>query len=245
MKYSLLAIALVMAYQITCAQTTKPGSNIIVSTKTIYLNYQGQKDSLVFPEIAAQYAALKETLSPKNLLQGDTPEAVVDNYQKCGCGITGLSYSSGFVNADVISIEIYYNRMDDHPTSSAEWLTLDVHTGKPYTLDNEITQAGIDFLTARYKKWLKQNISDEKTIKEDEDTQKDVYDDLANATDALTPKVITSEYIFIDKGVLLKTDALLPQEAQDHEPNRVLLIPYSQLKPYIKPGSLVLKNLHK
>lgn len=245
MKYCLLAIAFLMVYQTNYAQTNKPASDIIVSTKTVFLYYQGQKDSLMFPEVSAQYPALKEALSPKNLLQGDKLEDVVANYQKCGCGITGLSYSVGFVNADVISVEIYYNRMDDHPTSFGEWLTLDVHTGKPFTLDNEINQAGIDYVTARYKKWLIQNINDEKTLKEDEDTQKDVYDDLANSTDALTSKVIMSEYIFADKGVLFKTDAILPQEAEDHEPNRVLLIPYNQLKPYIKTSSIVLKGIHK
>jgi hypothetical protein len=243
MKYRLLAIAFLMAYHIGYAQ--KPGSNIIVSTKTVYLHFQDQKDSLMFPEASNQYPALKEALSPKNLLQGNTPEDVAANYQKCGCGITGLSYAVGFVNADVISIEIYYNRMDDHPSSYGEWLTLDVHTGKPFTLDNEINQAGVDYITARYKKWLNQNISDEKTLKEDEDTQKDVYDDLANSTDALTPKVIMSEYIFTEKGVLFKTDAILPQEAEDHEPNRVLLIPYNQLKPFIKTSSIVLKGIHK
>jgi hypothetical protein len=245
MKRCLLAIALLIACYATYAQTIKPGSNIIVSTKTVYLHYQDQKDSLMFPEASAQYPALKEALSPDNLLQGDKLEDVVANYQKCGCGIIGLSYAVGFVNTDVISIEIYYNRMDDHPTSYGEWLTLDVHTGKPYALDNEINQSGIDYITARYKKWPKQNISDEKTLKEDEDTQKDVYDDLANSTDALTPKVILSEYIFTDKGVLIKTDAILPQDVQDHEPNRVLLIPYNQLKPYVKTSSMVLKGIHK
>jgi hypothetical protein len=245
MKCCLLAIVLVMACQITYAQTNKPGSDVIVSTKTVYLLYQDQKDSLMFPEISAQYGALREALSPKNLLQGDSPEDVMANYKKCGCGITGLSYGIGFVNADVISVEIFYNRMDDHPTSYGEWLTLNVHSGKPYTFDNEINQAGIDYITARYKKWLKQNISDEKTLKEDEDTQKDVYDDLANSTDALTPKVILSEYIFTNKGVLFKTDDILPQEVQDHEPNRVLLIPYAQLKLYVKASSVVLKSMHK
>ena len=150
MKYCLLAITFVMACKFSYAQ--KPGSNIIVSTKTVFLYYQGQKDSLMFPEVAAQYPALKEALSPKNLLQGDKLEDVLANYQKCGCGITGLSYSVGFVNADVISIEIYYNRMDDHPTSFGEWFTLDVYTGKPYSFDNEINPAGIDYITARYKK---------------------------------------------------------------------------------------------
>ncbi|WCT12101.1 hypothetical protein [Mucilaginibacter jinjuensis] len=244
MKYCLLAILFLMAYQTTYAQT-KPGSDIIISTKTVFIHYQGQKDSLMFPEVSTKYPALTEALSPKNLLQGDKLEDVVANYQKCGCGITGVTYSVGFVNADVISIEIYYNRMDDHPTSFGEWLTLDVHTGKPFTLDNEITQAGVDYLTARYKKWLTQNINDEKIVKEDEDAQKDVYDDLLNSTEALTPKVITSDYIFADKGILLKTDTVLPQEAQDHEPNRVLLITYAQLKPYIKSTSVVLKNIHK
>ena len=234
-----------MAYQTIYAQTSKPGSDIIVSTKKVYLNYQGQKDSLVFPEVSAQYAALKEALSPRILLQGATPEDLVAEYKKCGCGIKGLSYSIGFVNADVISIEIYYDRMDDHPTSYGEWFTFDVHTGKPYTIDNEINQLGIDYVTARYKKWLKQNISDEKTLKEDEEAQKDVYDDLLNSTEALTPRVITGEYIFTEKGVLFKTDAILPEEAQDHEPNRVLLIPYTQLKPYVKASSAVLKNIHK
>lgn len=245
MKYCLFAIVFVMACQISYAQTNKPGSDVIVSTKSVYLHYQDQKDSLLFPEVSNQYGALREALSPKNLLQGERPEDVAANYQKCGCGITGLSYAVGFVNTNVISIEMYYNRMDDHPTSYGEWFTLDVHTGKPYTLDNEITQAGIDYIATRYKRWLKQNISDEKTLKEDEDTQKDVYDDLANSTEALTPKVIISEYIFIDKGILLKTDAILPQEAQDHEPNRVLLIPYAQLKPYVKTSSLVLKNIRR
>ena len=75
--------------------------------------------------------------------------------------------------------------------------------------------------------------------------KKDVYDDLANSTDALTLKVIISDYIFADKGVLFKTDAILPQEVEDHEPDRVLLIPYNQLKPYIKTSSIVLKGIHK
>lgn len=157
MKHFLLAILFLIVNHITYAQTPKPGSDIIVSTKTVYMHYQDQKDSLMFPEVSAQYPVLKEALSPKNLLQGDNLEDVVANYQKCGCGITGLSYSIGFVNADVISIEIYY----------------------------------------------------------------------------------------ITKLTRQETDAILPQEAEDHEPNRVLLIPYAQLKPYIKTGSIVLKGIRK
>ncbi len=242
MKNVLLLIGFWGICNLCFAQTNKPGDDIIVNSKKVYLNYKGQKDSLFFPVVSEKYQALKEALSPDNLLQGDNLDTVIARYGRCGCGIKALSYSVTFANADIMSLELYYEGMDDHPTSHVEWLTLNVHTGKPYPVDNEINQAGIDYVTARYKKWLKQNIDDEKTLKEDEDAQKDVYGDLANATETLTPKIITGDYIFADKGAFFKTDAILPQEAQDHEPNRVLLIPYSQLKAYIKAGSLVLKS---
>jgi hypothetical protein len=249
MKYCLLALTFLMVYQISCAQTGKPGSDIIVSTKKVYLHYQQQTDSLLFPVVSEKYPALRDSLSEKNLLRGDILDTVVARYSKCGCQTTALSYDVDFANADVISIGLYYEYYGAYPSEWEEWLTLDVHTGKPYPIENEINQAGMEYVAQLYKKQLKKAIElekpDDSADTENKDDDQEAYDDLKANLESLTTSIIVSNYSFTDKGIWFKTDDALPHVARSHEPDRVLLITYAQLKPYIKASSLVLKNLHK
>jgi len=240
MKHCLLAIGFLMAYHFCYAQSNKP--KIVTGTKTEYLNYQGQKDSLFMPVVSDRYPAVKEALSDKNLFNGDKLEDIKAKYSSCGCGITGLFYDVSYASDDVISVMFYYDVMAMHRDGYQEWLTLDVHTGKPYSLTNEITDAGADFIAVTYKKKLKKNIEADKEAKIDDDVENDVYDDLVNTLDGLTTKVIISSYAFTPKGILFKTDDVLPRDVHDHEPDRMMLMPYAQLKAYIKPGALVLKK---
>jgi hypothetical protein len=242
MKHCLLAIGFLMACHICFAQSNKPNNKIITGTQMVYLNYQGQKDSLFMPLVSDQYPALKEALSDKNLFNGDRIEDIKAKYSSCGCGITGLSYEVSYASDNVISIMFYYDVMAMHREGYQEWLTLDVHTGKPYSLANEVTDQGTDYIAVLYKKKLKKNIEADKEAKIDDDVENDVYDDLINTLNGLTTKVIISSYVFTPKGILFKTDDVLPREVNDHEPDRTMLLPYSQLKAYIKPGAIVLKK---
>jgi len=242
MKNCLLLITFCLASLFCRAQGGKPNNKIITGTKIVYLNYKDQKDSLHVPVVSDQYPALKEALSDKNIFNGDKTEELAAKYSGCGCGIISLYYDVAFANDNVISIVLYYDTMGDHPDSYQEWFTLDVHTGKPYSLTNELTDTGADHFAVLYKKKLKQNIEADKELKPDDTVETEVYDDLINTLNALTTKVMMSNYVFTDKGVLFKSDDVLPRDMHDHEPQRTLLIPYSQLKPYIKTGAVVLKK---
>jgi hypothetical protein len=130
----------------------------VISTKVVRLKYKGQTDSLRIPVVSAFYPELKEALSETKIFDGQTLAKLKLDYQKCGCNITGLDYEVTFVNKDVISVILRYETMGAYPDNYETWLTLDMHTGKPYPITKEITPAGMAWALNNYKILMKKEL---------------------------------------------------------------------------------------
>jgi hypothetical protein len=222
-------------------QNYKHGQKGIISSKKIVLQYQQQTDSLTIPIVSDAYPALKEALSEKNLFDGDNLEDIIAEYKSCGCGTISMNYDIVFVNKQVISIKFYMEGMGAYPTSYQNWRTLNIATGKPYLIGNEINNAGLRWLITSYKQTLKIRIQSGRQAQKNDADEKDMYQLLIKATDTLTVNSFANNYLFTNKGITFITDRVLPHVAQGYEPDRTLFVPYAQLKPYLKPGSVVAK----
>lgn len=213
----------------------------MITSKRVVLKYRKQIDSLVIPVVSDAYPALKKALCEQNLFDGDKVEDVVAEYKDCGCGTTSMNYDIVFVSKYVISIKFYVEGMGAYPTSYQQWHTININTGKPYLLSNEINNTGLQWLITQYKQTLKKRIQSDRQGKKKDSDEKQIYLQLMHAADTLTINSFANNYLFTNKGIAFTTDAVLPHVVQGYEPDRSLFVPYAQFKPYIKASSLVIK----
>jgi hypothetical protein len=241
-------ISVIILLLFNCGYAQKkiaPDYSYIITTKKVILKYQdNQPDSLLIPIVSDKYPELKKALCDTNLFFGDRLDSIIHRYKTNGTGITFFNYAVTFVNKDVISIELYYETMGAYPDHSQQWLTLNIHTGAIYTINNEINPAGLDWVYTTYKKLLKKRIADNENELDKEKVDSsyvDIYKDLNASADDLTPEQVLKNYVFTDKGIFFTTEVTLPHAAENFEPQKDWFIPYDKLKPYKLPGAMVLK----
>lgn len=219
----------------------------IITAKTVLMHRDGETDSLFIPVVNAQYPQLKAALSETHLFN-DAPLAEnIKHYEKEGVGITSLNYEITYENKGLLSIKLFYEYMGAHPDQSQNWRTLDIHTGKPYLISNEINAAGLQWLFRTYKAQLKQTIATDKhdskangDYKDDPDTYDDAFRQLEEAANALKTSDLFANYVFADKGIIFTTGQVLPHVIQAFEPERDWFVPYAKLKQYKKATARVL-----
>jgi len=241
----LLIIALLLFNFGNAQKKAAPDYSDIITTKKVMLKYQdNEADSLMIPVVSDKYPELKKALCDTNLFFGDKLDSVVHRYQTTGTGITSFNYYVTFANKDVISIELYYETMGAHPDEEQHWLTLNIHTGAVYDINNEIDPIGIEWIYNTYKQLLKKRITDDENglDKEKADaSDADIYKDLTTTADELKPEQVLKNYVFTDKGIIFTTEKMLPHAIENFEPDRDWFIPYKKLKPYRSSGAIVLK----
>jgi hypothetical protein len=230
----------------TCSGVYQSGAQIrpsqqksIISTKTVLLSYDKQTDTLRIPVVADQYPALKKALSDKNIFDGDDLQAVVKNYQSCGCGIIGLNYEVTFESDAIISIILYFDTMAAYPDDYQKYLTFNIKTGDVYPISKEISAKGLKWVFDSYKSTVRKRIFRDKDGNPDEDI--DEFNELKTTIDSLDSKELFGKYIFTKKGIMLSTERILPHVVQAFEPDRDLLIPYDKLKIYKAATAVVIK----
>ena len=160
MKYLKIVCVVLLYYCFSIFYGNAQGKSAkyIISTQSVALNYQDKSDTMRLPVVSDKYPELKKALAYEKIFDGKSLDEVVKNYSACGCGITAVNYAVTFENNDVISIELYYEIMDAYPDSEEQWITLNIHTGEPYPVSNEINAAGMKWLFEHFKTTLKQRI---------------------------------------------------------------------------------------
>lgn len=249
MKFLILVQALCLIALCSSAQQ-KPGGirPSIISTKKVYMNHHGEKDSLLIPVVSSKYPALRDSID-KNIFFGDPLDSVKKNYEKDGMGITEMSYEVTFENKELISLKIYYETMGAHPDSQTTYLTFDIATGKSHSISREINAAGLKWIYTKYKADLKRSVAIDRAerkknddeYKKDPETYNGFYQQLNQSIDQLTFKDLFASYVFTSKGILFTTEYAMPHVVRAIEPGRDWLIPYAKLKIYKTPNATILK----
>ena len=139
--------------------------------------------------------------------------------------------------------------MGAYPDENQRWLTLNIHTGKVYSIANEINPTGLKWVFDNYKALLKTRIAEgkEAAMKPDQNgslSEEDerMYNDLEQSIDNLELEEMLKNYVFTDKGIVFTTDDILPYAVHEREPSRNWYVPYKKLKPYILSSAIVLKK---
>jgi hypothetical protein len=225
-----------------------PESSYIITTKTVVLKHQDNiPDTLLIPVVSKKYPELRKALSEKNLFDGDDLDSIVTRYKTDGSGITSFSYKVTYLNKGLISLRLYYETMGAYPDNYERWLTLNIHSGKTYSITNEINMAGLKWVFTsykrNYKKYISAGIREQRKHKEEEaEDAANVYDDLNRSVDRLTFNDMFKTYVFTNKGIIFTTEYVLPHAEKDYELAREWFISYSKLKPYKLPRAIVLNN---
>ncbi|HZY39476.1 MAG TPA: hypothetical protein VFE53_22625 [Mucilaginibacter sp.] len=220
----------------------------IVSTKIVVLSFkhndssylEDHTDTLNIPVVSDKYLGLKKALAFENIGDADGLQDAIDNFAACGCGITGMSYEVVFESKDILSIEIFIDAEGAHPSSNTKRLTLNVHTGKAYTLDREINTAGLKWIYSSYRKVMKQRIAEDFESRKGEEDE-NVRADLIESIDSLTSLEMLKDYLFTKSGIMFSTEGILPHVVQNLEPDREWFVPYSRLRKYKTPHAIIVK----
>ena len=250
----LFSLAILLSiFGFSYAQKTGPDHSDIITTKRIAVKNEKfpTDDSALYiiPVVSDKYPELKKALCNTVLFDGESIDSVINQYKTQGMGISYFSYDITYANKDIISLQLYYETMAAHPDESQQWLTLNIHTGKPYLLKQEINTAGLKWLFDNYKALIKQRIAQDKqsTFGDDQNSadhegDRNMYNDLDQSIDNLDVEELFKSYVFCDKGIILTTEGILPHAVHALEPDRTWLISYKKLKAYILPGAIVLKK---
>ena len=217
---------------------TKP-ENSIISTKRVLLQYKNQRDTLWIPVVPDKYPALKKALAYQKLFDGDNLNAVIKNYDTCGCGVTGLRYAVTFEGKGIISIKIYVDYYGAYPNSYEKWYTLETATGKVYPVTRELNSAGLNWVLQNYKAILRKRIATEKQENDTEDTA--TWNTLKADIADLKRAELLGKYVFTKEGIQFSTEAALGHAVHLFEPYRDWLIPYDRLTKFKAPGAAILK----
>lgn len=248
------AILLLSAIGHVCSQNPRATRKSIIHTRIVLLTYKHNDSSLLkdhvdtleLPVPSDSYPELKKALSFRNIADADGEAVVKKNYAACSCGITGLSYEVTFETPDIISLKIFTEAMGAYPSSSWQWLTLNVHTGKPYVISNEITPAGLKWIYNNYRNLLLRRIaSDHKTNRapagESQDDYDSIYDEQKQSVNGLAMNELLKNVVFTAKGIVFTTPGVLPHATQALEVDREWVIPYKKLLKYRGPKAIVVK----
>jgi hypothetical protein len=249
MKFVLVCCLTTCFAQKIFAQTAyKHQKKSIISRKIVVLKHidtlDGLKklrtDTLNIPVADKSRPRLRISLRDKKILFDQRLKEVQKDYADCGCGIVGLDYKISFESKDIISLQLTFKTEAAYPDIQKNWLTLNVHTGRPYPLSAEINSKGMERLFKMYKDTLLKRIKEDKESNSKEDTS--TYNELNANIKALTRGELFSKYVFTNTDIILSIDPILPHVIREEEPNDDVSIPYEQLKAYIAPGSIVLKS---
>ena len=241
MKHLLFLSIFSLIFCVSYAQE-KPSdySNIITTKKLVVKNKKNPTDKpsiYLIPVVSKKYPKLRNALCDTNLFYGEKLDSVVKEYQNEGMGISSFSYTITYINKGIISLKLEYDTMGAYPDESQRWLTLNINTGKRYSLNNEIDSKGLKWIYSTYRTTLNKRILENKDDKNCGDT----YNDLKTAIDVLKANELFKGYVFTKKGVLVSMEKILPHVVQACEPDRELLIPYSELKSFKTSTAIVIK----
>lgn len=245
MKRSILVLMFCICAFSLQAQRRAP--HYIIYPQVVKLKYKGnqQPDTLITPDISNDYLLLKKTVAEK-IFDGEKLEDVVKNYEEDGHGYTSFSYTIPYLDAHIISFVFSYETMGAYPDSYQKFLTLNIYTGKPHLLSDEISKRGMAAIFAQYRQFLKQGLEAVKSdLKKDREVSNNeaeqIISTLRTAIAKLKPVDVFDQYVFTKEGIRLTSTGVLPHAIRNYDLARDLAIPYEQLRPYKISKAIVLK----
>jgi hypothetical protein len=198
-------------------------------------------DTINTPMVSDRYPRLQKTLAFDSTENANELQDAVAGRATCDCAINRMDYVVLFENRDVLSIEIFTAGEGAYPYSNIQRLTVNIHTGKAYSLGNEINAVGRKWIYSTYKTLVKKRITDDfEASHGDEDDH--IRDELNQAIGNLGASDMLRDYLFTDKGILFSTVGLLRHAEQVFEPDKEWVVPYKRLKRYIAPRSIIVKG---
>ncbi|HTK19164.1 MAG TPA: hypothetical protein VL442_06615 [Mucilaginibacter sp.] len=215
-------------------------SNIITTKKLVVRSKRNPTDKpsiYLIPVVSKKYPKLRDALCDTNLFNGEKLDSVVKEYQTTGAGFTSFSYEVTFANSDIISLKLYYEYEGAYPSEYQRWLTLNIHTGKTYYLNNELNLSGLNWIHDKYKKILRKRILEDKG----DENCNHAYYEMKTAINKLKSKTLFKKYIFTKDGVMVSMEKMLPHVDQECEPDRDVLIPYNKLESFKASTAIVVK----
>jgi hypothetical protein len=241
MKGFLLSSIFILIFCFSYAQKQRSDySNIITTKKLVVRSKKNPTDNpsiYLIPIVSKKYPKLRDALSDINLFHGAKLDSVVREYQTTGGGFTSFSYEVTFANSDIISLKLYYEYEGAYPSEYQRWLTLNIHNGKAYYLNNELNLIGLNRIHDNYKRILRKRILEDKG---DENCDHAYYE-MKTAINNLKSKTLFKKYIFTKDGVMVSMEKMLPHVDQECEPDRDVLIPYSKLRLFKTSTAIVIK----
>ena len=241
MKRFLLSSILILIFCSSYAQKQSFDYSTIITTKKLVVknkkNPTDKPSIYLIPIVSKKYPKLRNALCDTNLFNGEKLDSVVKEYQTTGGGFTSFSYEVTFANSDVISLKLYYEYEGAYPSEYESWLTLNIHNGKAYHLNNEVSLIGLNWIYSKYKNVLRKRILEDKG---DENCDH-AYHEMTAIINKLKSEELFKKYIFTKKGVMVSREKMLPHVDQECEPNRDLLIPYNKLRSFKTSTAIVIK----
>lgn len=206
--------------------------NIILRDSVTLLKYKNKVDTISFPVINPMFRALAKSVTPEEIL-GERIFGIKENYENCGCGYTYLSYQNTFSNSKVISLIFQTAFLGPYPSETTIYKTLSIKTGKAYTLTNQLTKEGQDYVLKSYQQTLSERLEADKSNHPEEDYQA-ASNQIKESVVGLTFQAINDNYIVNNDSIIVKTEPILPHVTLVWEINRKVSFSLEELKKFRK-----------
>ncbi len=211
--------------------------HIIVRDSVVVLKYKAQTDTITFPIVNPKFPALAKSLHPETIL-GERLYSIKKNYENCGCGYISLSYQKAFSNSKIISLWFHAIFVGPYPSETIIYQTLNISTGKPYKLTDQLTQAGQEYVLAKYKDTLLKRLEEDNPNRTENEYQ-DAYQQIKDSITQLTFDRVNDNYIVENNSLNVKTEPILPHAILASEINRNVDFSLDELKTFKKSGASI------
>lgn len=180
------------------------------------------------PEISKK---ITDALNPETVLDINIKEET-DEYQ----WLEEADYEITYNDNGILAAKIWMEGSAAYPDGVTKYLVINTKTGDRMTIAGEFSQ--LSKLTAEIRKLQKKEVDDAiKEIKADKDSGEE------NPEELFVEKIFAEnnldEFTVTDEGVTFYYDYLFPHVIQALEPSGEYKFTWAQLKPFIKPGSLL------
>jgi hypothetical protein len=210
----------------------------IYEDSVVYLNYLNQKDSLVFPIMPGESKEMQTSLRLENII-GISVDSIVSEYEKCGCGFTSFNYLMNFNNENVISFIFWTDFLGSYTEENVLYRNYDIKTGKQLKLNDELTEAGLDYVLLQYKSILNSRLTKELNLSNNPD-KKQILMNLNKRISNLKIDELSQNYLLSDKSLTINLDDEIPHYARAFGIDMEVSFSVLQIKKYISKESKTL-----
>jgi hypothetical protein len=212
--------------------------NLITKDSVLVLSYKDKIDKLIYPIINIKYNALAKRVTPETIL-GQSQDEIRKNYAKCGCGFIALDYKKTFNNDKIVCFAFTSTFLGPYPTENLEFKTLTISDGNDYSLTDQYTLEGQNYILSEYKSNLMDRLEEGKKDNNKELAYADAYEQLKKNINEISIESINQNYIIQDDTMSLKTELVLPHAILAFEIDRIVKLKLTDLKKFNKQNASI------